>query len=906
MSNFDKIKTQRNEKISLLRVLKMTAYFSIFGLFLQAIFFNFIFASTSSGQDLKEVKVTMSAYNVTFDQALKQIEKSTDFKFLYADQELPTTPITIDVTNESLYNILHRLAGQYGLVFQRINNQIVIKKVNYESAASETVIENNGKIKGRVTDAATNDPLISANILIKGTSTGTATDKNGNYELSNLAPGNYTLEVRYIGYETKTATITVFDNRTVEMNFQLEAGGVTTGDVIVTTSSVIPTPVRELPNTITVISAHDIDQINPSNVAQVVRLSVPGAFYSVEGPGTTYGAFSVRGFTDVSGSASTLKVYVDGVEVSDPAYITYMDPSVIQRVEVVPGPEASTIYGSQAISGVMQIFTKHGNSGPMRLSGKIGLNTIDNKYVPNSTPLGQQYLMNATGGFDIFDYNLSVNYINAPQWIDEFGEQNLSLSGSSRFTLDKFSGLVSINYSKLNDMSGWDPIAKQRNESLGLPPSPPNTTARSVYNTYAVSISYKANENWTHNFTGGFNGLKRFSYGRSPNSAGLYSVTDSYDQRWSAAYNTSYSLQFNDMLKAGLTAGADWTQWSLPFFSGNVSDRNNYTFVDQNPGYTKNLGFFGQTQVSIGDFLFITGGLRADKRPQGASSDFAWSPRLGASYVYNLKDWMLKGRIAWGQSVVVPDASELAGSEQVSGSTVYLQEANPGLLDEVQKGYELGFDIYYTNILSFSFTYFDQKPQNLIQSVDLGTDSQGRYVSQYQNVAELKNQGFEIKAITHPVDWLTFNINFGKTSSTVIDGGPNYSGTLKAGDKLTGQPDYTLSINLSVKPTDGTTVTLSAFQFGHWIAADFAQFLYDIYGGTYNPSVKSYPDGYNMEYPKYTQINMGINQRIDGNLSGFLQIDNLTNTANYQRITGIVTQPRTISLGIQFSGITFN
>jgi outer membrane receptor protein involved in Fe transport len=901
MSNFDKTKTQRNEKISLLRVLKMTAYFSVFGLFLQAIFFNFIFASTSSGQDLKEVKVTMSAYNVTFDQALKQIEKSTDFKFLYADQDLPASPITIDVTNESLYNILHRLAGQYGLVFQRINNQIVIKKVNYESTASETVIENNGKIKGRVTDAASNDPLMSANILIKGTSAGATTDKDGNYEISNLAPGNYTLEVRYIGYKTKTATITVYENRTVEMNIQLEPGEITLGDVVVTTSSVIPTPIKKLPNTISVITARDIEQINPTNVAEVVRLTVPGAIYSDEGVGTTYGAFSVRGVTSLSGAASTLKVYVDGVEVSDPAYVTYMDPSVIQRIEVVPGPEASTMYGSQAISGVMQIFTKHGTSGNARFSGKISTQTVDNKYVPNSTPLGQQYLMNATGGFDIFDYNLQVNYKNAPQWVDLFEEQSLNLSGSSRFTLDNLTGGFSINYSRYNNVSGWDPISKQRNIDLGLPPSAPNTVAESRYNTYAITLSYKANENWTHNFTGGFNGLKRFSYSRSPNSSGLYSVTDSYDKRWSAAYNTSYNAKFSEMLSSAFTVGIDWTQWSLPFFSGNVADRNNYTFVDQNPGYTKNLGFFGQTQVSIGDYLFLTGGLRADKRPEGSDNNYTWSPRLGASYIYEIEKWMIKGRIAWGQSVIVPDASELTGSE----STFSVVQPNPGLKSEVQKGYELGFDLYYSSIFSLSFTYYDQKPEDLIELVNLGADNQGRTLYQYQNLSAVKNKGFEIKAISQPYEWLTINLNFGKTKSTVETLGPNYTGDLKLGEQLTGQPDYTFSANISVRPVDGTTINLSMFQFGHWIAADFEQFLYDIYGGTYNPSVKSYPSGYNFTYPKFTQINMGINQRITGTLSGFLQVDNLTNTDNYERITGIVTQPRTITLGIQFSGITF-
>ena len=900
MSNFNNFKTRQSGQ-SFLRFIKMTAYFSFLVLILQGMIINILIAAPASGQDLKSVKVTMSAYNITFEQALQQIETKTDFKFTYSPDEIPADKfVTIDVTDESLYDLLKGLASQYGLIFQRINNQIAIKKADIEDN-NPNVIQNDGKIRGKVTDASSNEPLISANILLEGTSNGTTTDENGIYEFDGLAPGKYTLVVKYVGYAAKTASITVFENRAVQLNIQLEPAEIKMGDVVVTTSTVIPTPIKKLPNTISVISARDIEQIHPTNVAEVVRLTVPGAVYSDEGVGTTYGAFSVRGVTSLSGAASTLKVYVDGVEVSDPAYVTYMDPSIIQRIEVVPGPEASTMYGSRAISGVMQIFTKHGTSGATRFSGKISTQTIDNKYVPNNTPLGQEYLMNASGGFDVFDYNLQVNYRNAPQWIDLFEEQSLNLSGSTRFTIGNLTGGISVNYSRYNNISGWDPLTKKRDAALGRPPAPPSRATNSRYNTYALNLSYKANENWTHNFTVGFNGLKSFSYNTTPNSSGQYSVTDRYDKRWSAAYNTSYNAKFSDMLSSAFTAGIDWTQWWLPFFSGNVNDWNDFTFVDQNHGYTKNLGFFGQTQVSIGDYLFLTGGLRADQRPQGADNNYTWSPRLGASYVYEIEKWMIKGRVAWGQSVIVPDAGQLTGSE----STSSVVQSNPGLKSEVQKGYELGFDLYYSDMVSLSFTYYDQKPEDLIELVNLGADNQGRTLYQYQNLSAVKNKGFEIKAISQPYKWLTVNLNFGKTKTTVQTLGPNYTGELKIGDQLTGQPDYTFSANISVMPVDGTTINLSAFQFGHWIAADFYQFLYDIYGGTYNPSVKSYPTGYLMEYPKYTQINLGINQRLVGTLHGFLQIDNLTNTDNYERISGIVTQPRTITLGIQFSDITF-
>lgn len=890
-------------KKNIIRIVKMTAYYSLLGFFLQGFIFNLIFAFTpSEGQNLSQIKVTVNLNKVSFESALQHIEKQSSLKFFYVKDEIPVDEkVTIDVTNESLYDVLKTLASQYNLVFQRINSQIVIKKGTSYEREDELVVQGNGAIRGRITDSRTGEGLIGANILIQGTSLGTTTDDRGNYRLEKLDAGTYTVVVQYLGYLTRTESVNVVENRTVEINFQLEQSEIQMSEVVVTTSTVIPTPVKKLPNTISVVTARDLERMNPTNVAEVVRLAVPGAFYSDEGVGTTYGAFSVRGVSSIQGVASTLKVYVDGVEVSDPAYVTYMDPSSIQRVEVVPGPQASTIYGSRAISGVMQIFTKQGVQGRTRLSGKVGMKTMDGKYVGNKTPLGQESSLNAMGGFSIFNFNAGVNYKNEPQWIDLFEEQALNLSGSGRFNTGDFSGGVSITYSKRNNVSGWDPLTYKRDKELNRPLTAPNRVTESTYGTYSLNLIYKAAENWTHNLTAGYNALSRFSYDRSPNATTkLYSVSESTDQRYSMAYNTSYQFDINEMFNSAITAGLDWTEYSLPFFSGNVADRQNYEFVDSNPGKKKNFGFFAQTQTSYNDFLFLTAGLRADKRPSAAEEPYTWSPRLGLSGVYEMEDWMFKGRIAWGQSVIVPDERYIAGAE--TATSVVLPNLN--LLSQVQRGYELGADVYYMNLFTVSLTYFDQRPLDLIEMVNLGRDSQNRVMYQYQNLSEVKNQGFEIKGIFNPLIWLTFNVNYGKTTSTVLKLGPNYTGTLKVGGEIVGRPEYTISTNIEITPVEGTTITLSAFRFGEWIAADFYGYLYDVYGGKYNAAVKPYPNGYYITYPSFTKINAGVTQRISETLSGYLQIDNLTNDDSFERINTAVTQPRTVTIGVMFNGLT--
>ena len=184
MLNFNNIKSIRKGDNKLLRAAKMTFYFSFLGLLLQGMLLNFLFALPANGQDLKDVKVTINVRNITFEQALKQIEEETDFKFFYLKDEVPLKePVTIDVTNEPLYNLLQGLAGQYGLVFQRINNQILIKKASVSGPESSRVIEVNVTVKGRIIDAATQEPLPGANVVAVDLNVGAAADKNGNYSI---------------------------------------------------------------------------------------------------------------------------------------------------------------------------------------------------------------------------------------------------------------------------------------------------------------------------------------------------------------------------------------------------------------------------------------------------------------------------------------------------------------------------------------------------------------------------------------------------------------------------------------------------------------------------------------------------------------------------------------------------
>lgn len=166
-----------------------------------------------------------------------------------------------------------------------------------------------------------------------------------------VTAGDYRITVGMLGRRLETHDVTVVAGQTTRVEVALVVEAVTLDELVVT-GTVLPTSIREVPTPVTIVSRADIERLDPRNVAELVRTAVPGAVYSAEGPGARYGAFSVRGVSGL-GAASTLKVYVDGAEVADAAYVTNLDPSIIERVEVISGPQASTIYGSRAISGVM-------------------------------------------------------------------------------------------------------------------------------------------------------------------------------------------------------------------------------------------------------------------------------------------------------------------------------------------------------------------------------------------------------------------------------------------------------------------------------------------------------------------------------------------------------------------------
>lgn len=235
-----------------------------------------------------------------------------------------------------------------------------------------------GTVQGTVVDAEDDSPLPGVNVLLEGTTTGTSTNVEGAFSIE-VPAGEHTLMARFVGYETSSREIAVSAGETVDVAFRLqqEALGL---DEIVVTGTAGESRKRELGHTIDQVDAQDVVS-PPTDFSNLVQGRVSGA--SVLSSGGSAGAGSqirLRGNVSVSQSNQPI-VYVDGMRMRSDGYprnqaeligqdlrgvnsaaspIDDINPADIDRIEIIKGAAAATLYGSEAASGVIQIFTKKG------------------------------------------------------------------------------------------------------------------------------------------------------------------------------------------------------------------------------------------------------------------------------------------------------------------------------------------------------------------------------------------------------------------------------------------------------------------------------------------------------------------------------------------------------------------
>jgi hypothetical protein len=204
-----------------------------------------------------------------------------------------------------------------------------------------------GKIAGRVTDSETGEPLPFVNVLIDGTNMGAATDIDGYYAILNIPPGNYTLRVQYVGYQTIIVEgVLVKVDFTTERDFQLTSSAVELGELVVTAER--PLVIKDMTSSLSSVTADQIENLPVNSIQDVLRLSA--------GVVEDAGRLSIRG-----GRTSEVAYWVNGISTTDVyngSVGLTVENAAVQELQVISGT-FNAEYG-QAMSGVVNIITKQG------------------------------------------------------------------------------------------------------------------------------------------------------------------------------------------------------------------------------------------------------------------------------------------------------------------------------------------------------------------------------------------------------------------------------------------------------------------------------------------------------------------------------------------------------------------
>ncbi len=457
---------------------------------------------------------------VTPGQALATLRDRTGLRILFSPSLLPTDrTVACRCEGVSIREALGTILAGTGFHFTEVGDQVLVEPSERPAPRPRAAVattaptallappvvatarpvralaRRQGTIGGRVTDATTGQPLSGVQVHIATLDIGALTGVDGVYSIARVPVGTHTVVAEMIGYGTARQQVTVGEGSTVQVNFRLTQQAVQLDEVVVT-----GTPGglqrRAIGNVVGEVDAA-ASQVAPINdLSHLLAGREPGVEVQVgQGSPGTASVIRIRGQASLSASNQPL-VYVDGVRVnsrmstpqggSTPAAISRMDdfaPGEIERIEVIKGPAAATLYGTEASNGVINIITKKGafnQRARWTFSTKQGANWFANpeghtptnwgldsngnlasvNLVAHEKALGnnvfhngrvQEYSLDVSGGSEDVSYFVSGSALNndgvTPEsWQKKYNARvSVTAQAGDHFTVDGNAGLVLLH-----------------------------------------------------------------------------------------------------------------------------------------------------------------------------------------------------------------------------------------------------------------------------------------------------------------------------------------------------------------------------------------------------------------------------------------------------------------------------
>lgn len=588
-----------------------------------------------------------------------------------------------------------------------------------------------GTVYGKCYDAQTNSLLQFATVRILNSGFGTFTNKEGEFKISGLPDGEYSLLASIVGYESQKQTIQIKNQNSVKVDFHLKESSLLTSDVLVSANKTLQA-VQDVPVSISLISSQQLKNKNINKIDEALQY--------VSGIVMNDDQVSIRGSSGVAiGVGSRVALLVDGISIlaGDQGDMKFDAIPVfnIERIEIVKGA-GSALYGSSALGGVINIITKEPEENlgiSLRASSGVYTKPTHNQWIYRN---GLSMHSTAQAGLsfknNIFKGILSLGYQNDESYRLFDKSEKFNLFSKIAFDLSewtKISFLTNYATDNRNDWVYWNSL-----DSTTRPPTGTNLSDELRSNKFFLSGSLKQ---IIDNFQ--FIDLKIgwFSTSLEPK------LFDNSNPRQTSANSIHTEIQYcyNVFEKTNFTFGVDNTV--------NIVDSKIY----ENAYQTIFAGFAQLEYSKIKDFI-LSAGARFDLEKTSLMDDknilnseisndamktkLQFSPKFGASYT--LADDS-KLRFSLGTGFRSATIGERFATIQYSGfSVVPNLDLKPERSLSIELGVNQGFSLLGIPAV-FDLSLFHNDFYDLIEPTFISDASAN---IQFQNIVRARVRGAEL------------------------------------------------------------------------------------------------------------------------------------------------------------------
>ncbi|HEX5964243.1 MAG TPA: TonB-dependent receptor [Gemmatimonadales bacterium] len=852
-------------------------------------------------------RVSLELADVPLDLALKTLTQAAGLNITYSPAVLPAgRRVTVKAGDIAVVTALTEMLFRSGLDVV-VDRDGALALVVCRHPAPRAEILDSGTIVGAVTDKATEAPIAGAIVSVEGTRKSEITNGEGRYRIAGLVPGIRTVHARYIGYAPGSVEVLVPEGGEVTADLALVKSTQKLDELVTVTPGGMQTQAKALPTPVTIITADEIAAQHPLALSDVIRQAVPSAvaFYSPGVPVVTN--LVVRGASSIAGS-SAMKIFVDGVEAVNSG-LAPVDPTSIDRIEVIRGPQAATVYGADAAGGVVQIFTNRGGlpSRRPRIDLRAEGGVVQTPYAESRTVSRQQYAGSVQGqaAEGAVSYNFGGSHTRMPDWVppgELSRQESWNATGGVRYTSRLFSADLHARYYPGTYGVASNPEMLETGLAFF---SRPNFQRQDFANeTYGARLTLAPTGWWQTALTLGADRLSaRITQVRrrltTPEDT-LFFLFSSGQRKNSLSLNTAVNGVVTSDLGGSITLGVDHYGASTnSFFTAQALDTAGPILTEppgalsENYVTIENTGYYAQGELGWRDAVFLTAGVRAEMNSSfGQDYGTIALPRIGVAGNYRFGATAFKVRLSYGRAIRAPLPLQAVGGSGPFSITL----PNPLLAPERQHGWDAGIDLIGTTS-SLSITFYSQVADNLVSSVQIAelplpTD-------QYQNVGRVLNRGLELEAEINPVSSVRVKAQYGYVDSEIQRLAPGLSpgARLQVGDRPALTPTHTAGASVAVRLFPGTSLAAGLTYIGSYRANDdLGQFR--CFGGTApcRPTSRDYV----IEYPGFERVTLAVTQRIARQLDGVLTVNNLTNNTAFEGSNQLPVMGRTTMLGLHF------